>query len=251
MEPDPVYLEVGRRNFALNGMDGDATFVHGALGGEPGRPLDFTAESTGQPVTVVQHDLRSLMALSEVERVDLLLADVQGAEEVLLARAGCDLAAGRVRFLVVSTHHHSISGDPLTHQRALSRLRDAGAHIIAEHSVSESFSGDGLIAVSFDERDRELTVAVSHARSRDSLFGELEVDLEAEHRRAAESERQKREAEEHLLVVEQELRATEEDRKVAREALAAIERTTVWRWYRPLRALGARWSARRDRVRPA
>jgi hypothetical protein len=240
MEPDPVYLEVGRRNFALNGLSEAATFVHGALGAKPGDPLVFTAESTGAPVSVVQHDLRSLMKLAGVDRVDLLLADVQGAEEVLLARAGGDLATGRVRFLIVSTHHHSISGDPLTHQRALSRLTEAGAHVIAEHSVSESFSGDGLIAVSFDERDRDLAVAVSHARARDSLFGELEIDLEAERRHLEETERRALGAEALLTAVEHELRAAEEERNRARAELAAIEQTRIWRWSRSARALAAR-----------
>jgi FkbM family methyltransferase len=249
MEPDPVYLEVGRRNFALNGLSEAATFVHGVLGAEPGVPLEFTAESTGTPVSVAQHDLRSLMELAGIDRVDLLLADVQGAEEVLLARAGGDLATGRVRFLIVSTHHHSISGDPLTHQRALSRLTGAGAHVIAEHSVPESFSGDGLIAVSFDERDRDLVVAVSHARARDSLFGELEIDLDAERRHVDESERRALGAEARLAEVERELRAAEEERNCARADLAAIEQTRIWRWSRPARALAARVRGA-DRSRP-
>ena len=227
-------------NFALNGLSEAATFVHGALGAEPGDPLEFTAESTGAPVSVVQHDLRSLMELAGLDRVDLLLADVQGAEEVLLARAGGDLAAGRVRFLIVSTHHHSISGDPLTHQRALSRLTEAGAHVIAEHSVPESFSGDGLIAVSFDERDRDLLVAVSHARARDSLFGELEVDLEVEHRRADAAEQRAAAAEQRLAVVERGAAAPTDGASGARQELAAIEQTRIWRWSRSARAMVAR-----------
>ncbi len=49
--------------------------------------------------------------------------------------------------------------------------------MVAEHSISESYSGDGLVAVSFDERDRDLTVDLSHARSRQTLFGESELQL--------------------------------------------------------------------------
>jgi SAM-dependent methyltransferase len=86
--------------------------------------------------------------------------------------------------MVVSTHHHSISGDPLTHQRALAQLTEAGAHIITEHSVAESFSGDGLIVASFDDRDRDLVVEVSRARAKDSLFGEPEVELDTPRGRA-------------------------------------------------------------------
>ena len=37
--------------------------------------------------------------------------------------AASALADGRLRFLIVSTHHHSISGDPLTHQKCLAELQ--------------------------------------------------------------------------------------------------------------------------------
>jgi hypothetical protein len=112
-----------------------------------------------------------------MSRVELVLSDTQGGELSLL-QAGRDvLASSRVRFLVVSTHHHSITGDPLTHQRCLALLSEMGAHIIAEHSVAESCSGDGLIAASMDRRDVDLALSVTTVRARDSLFGELEHDL--------------------------------------------------------------------------
>lgn len=177
MEPDPHNLKIGEFNAELNGVTDRITFVHGAIGAEPGRTFDFAAESDGARYTVEQYDLNSLMALTNLTKVDLVLADVQGAETLLLERARNDFAQGRVRFLVVSTHHNSISGSALTHQRALQMLVDAGAHIIAEHSVPESFSGDGLIAVSFDPRDTDLVVPVSFARSKDSIFDEVEYEL--------------------------------------------------------------------------
>lgn len=177
LEPDPAYMAVGRLNAELNGFTDRVTFVDGAVGGSPGEELEFLAESDGVRRSTPQFDLDSLMALSGLDHVDLVLADIQGYETVLLERAVETLRAGRVRFLIVSTHHHTISGDALTHQAALTLLLEAGAHVIAEHSVSESFSGDGLIAVSFDDRDRDLVVNISHARARDSLFGELEHDL--------------------------------------------------------------------------
>ena len=177
LEPDPSYLDVGRRNFALNGMD--ARFLHGAIGDSPGRTSSFTAESTGEAVEVVQYDLASLMKETGLQRVGLLMADIQGFETQLIERAAELFRAGTVRFMILSTHHHQISGYALTHQRALERLKDCGAHVIAEHTVGESYSGDGLIAVSFDERDRDMSVAISHARAKESLFGELEFDLQS------------------------------------------------------------------------
>ena len=126
----------------------------------------FRAESDDEDHEVVQYDLASLMRSADVEHVDLALADVQGVEQILLDRARTDFLRHRVRFLLVSTDHHSISGDVMTHQRALGMLEEAGGQIIAEHSISESFSGDGLIAVSFDPDDAGFVVDVSRARSR-------------------------------------------------------------------------------------
>ena len=177
VEPDPGYLEVGRRNLALNGVDG--RFVHAAVGLPDGGAGGLVCESDGieRPVALVGVD--GLMAREGLERIDLLLCDTQGAEMAMLLGADEALAASRIRFLVVSTHHHSICGDPSIHQRCLGLLLDRGAHIVAEHTIGESFSGDGLIVASLDERDRDLTVTLSRARARDSLFGELEHDLAA------------------------------------------------------------------------
>ena len=249
LEPDPAFLEVGRRNAALNDLTDRVTFVHGAVGGQPGETLEFVAESDGQPHQVAQHDLASLMRDHDLDHVDLVLSDIQGFESVLLDRARGDLVAGRVRFLIVSTHHRAISGDPLTHQKALRLLVDAGAHVIAEHSVSESFSGDGLIAVSFDPRDRDFTVPVSHARSVDSLFGELEHEVAALEAAQASAERA---GAEHLAKELQQQAAamrTDVDRTVAeRDAavaeLAAMRATTLWRWSGAPRALYAKVARR-------
>jgi hypothetical protein len=88
-----------------------------------------------------------------------------------------------------------MTGDPLTHQHCLKFLQEKGAYIIAEHSISESVSGDGLIAVSFEERDKDFKVSISHARARDTLFGEIEFQL-------ALSEENRKKAEHSLAVVE-------------------------------------------------
>lgn len=177
VEPDPENLEVGRRNLALNRAEG--TFVAAAVGDAHDVQVRLTWESDGQPHTVRQVSVDGLMREHGLEQIDLLLADVQGAETATLHGATAALASRRVRFLVVSTHHHSISGDPLTHQRCVRILRDAGAHLIAEHSVSESCSGDGLIVASMRSEDRDLEARISVVRPRDSLFGELESDLAA------------------------------------------------------------------------
>lgn len=180
VEPDPRNLEVGRRNFALNELEG--TFVQAAVGRSHGGRMRLVCESDGRVRTLPTVTLDGLIDDHGLGRIDLVLCDTQGAEVAVLESARAALAAGRVRFLIVSTHHHMFTGDPLTHHRCLALLEEAGAHIIAEHTVAESCSGDGLIAASMDPRDRDLVVPVSHVRARDSLFGELEFDLAAERR---------------------------------------------------------------------
>jgi FkbM family methyltransferase len=175
LEPDESYLDVGRRNFELNGLQ--ATFLRGAIGVDENRTMSFLEESTGRRTTVPAYDLRSLLDAAQLDRASVVLADIQGAETALLRRGRPVLEARRVRFLVLSTHHHSISGSPVTHQDARDLLDACGAHFVAEHTVGESFSGDGLIVAAFEERDRDLTVEISRARYADSLFGELEHDL--------------------------------------------------------------------------
>ncbi|HWG94027.1 MAG TPA: FkbM family methyltransferase, partial [Mycobacteriales bacterium] len=142
LEPDPANLELGRRNFELNGRSG--TFVHGVLGPEPGAVRPFE-NLDGSSTDVRELDLPTLLAETGVDRVDLLLCDVQGGEHHLLGPAAELVAAGRIRFAVVSTHHHSISGDPLTHQRVLEQVRELGGTVVVEHAVGESCSGDGLV----------------------------------------------------------------------------------------------------------
>lgn len=92
-----------------------------------------------------------------------------------MLRSGEDyFRSGKIRFVVVSTHHYSISGDALTHQKCLNLIKSCGGHIIAEHTVSESYSGDGLIAASFNPKDSGWTETISYARAKESLFGEPE-----------------------------------------------------------------------------
>jgi FkbM family methyltransferase len=244
VEPDPTYLAVGKRNAALNDLTGAVSFVHGAIGNRPGQLMDFRAESDGCDHQVTQYDLGSVLETAGVDRVDVVLADVQGAETIILERGKNDFRQGRVRFLIVSTHHHAISGNPLTHQQAMALLTELGAHVICEHTVSESFSGDGLIAVSFDERDRDLTVEVSRARSKDSLFGEVEFDLatsDAQRIRAQQDaadmraqfsqiQSQLEKAERQIISLTRRMDISESQRDELQQQLDAVLATKLWRW---------------------
>lgn len=176
LEPDELSLGVGQDTFAANGLEGE--FHLGAIGATPAPAVGFTRESDGARVQVPRFSVPSLMAAADIERVELLLADVQGAELATLEGSAEVVEAGRLRFCMISTHHHSISDDPLTHQKCLDWVRGHGGHVIAEHSVAESFSGDGLIAASFAPADRGIPeIPLTLNRASTSLFREIEYDL--------------------------------------------------------------------------
>ena len=221
LEPDPVYLDIGRRNAALNGFTERISFTEGAVGDHPGEDVEFPAESTGQPVRVRQFDLESLLSQEGRSRVDVLMVDIQGFESVLLPRARDLLTSGAIRFVVVSTHHQMISGSPLTHQQTRELLVECGAHVIAEHTVRESVSGDGLVAVSFDPRDADFTVAVSHARAVDTFWGEPEVELAELSRVVAERDATLVHYQRHIDRVEAELATARAELEASRAAPAA------------------------------
>lgn len=175
IEPDPRNLEVGKQNFALNGAIG--RFVNYSVGRATRAARPFRCED-GVTYPVPEVSVDDFLAQNGIARVDLLLADIQGAELEMLEGAVRSLTRGKIRFLVLSTHHHSISGDPLTHQKCLRFLQERDAHLLAVHSVTESYSGDGLIVASLDPADHDLTpIQISCNRAGNGLFRELEYDL--------------------------------------------------------------------------
>lgn len=175
VEPDQHNLAVGRANFCLN--DAAGNFFRAAVGTEHGTDTFMQGESGAirrTPVITVDGFMRE----HAIERIDVLLCDIQGAELTMLKGALEALTERRIRFMLISTHHHTFCGDPLMHQRCREFLHQHGAHVIAEHSISESCSGDGLIAVSFDPRDADFVVEIPTLRSRDTVFGEVEYELQ-------------------------------------------------------------------------
>jgi FkbM family methyltransferase len=175
-EPDPEHLEVGRRTAAINGVE--IRFEHAAAGAVDGDILELP--SWNHPGTVHRVPVRTvptIVADHGLDAVDVLHLDIQGAELAVLESCRALIGEGRIRFVVVSTHHHSISGDPQTHQRVLDLVADLGGHVIAEHTVLESFSGDGLVVASFDERDAGVHVELSRARTTEALFPSGESEL--------------------------------------------------------------------------
>jgi len=170
MEPDSSNAECGRQNLRLNSLE--AKWIRGFAGRHylPCEP--FRQESDQQLVEIPCHNFSSLLEEAGPGLVELLHIDAQGAELPFLESLGDNDLYRQVRFVVVSTHHESISGSPKTHEECLKVIQRIGGCILEEHSVEESFSGDGLIVASFDPCDRNLKLpTISRNSVRKSLFG--------------------------------------------------------------------------------
>jgi FkbM family methyltransferase len=174
-EPDPAHLELAKVNFAHNGLTECATFSQACAGFD--RQYSVHLESKGDIQSVQGKSVATLMKENNLEYLDILHIDVQGAECDVLETIRDDGLGDKIRFIFVSTHHHLISGDPLTHERCLHQLLSVGANVICEHTVEESFSGDGLIVASLSELDKDFVVSISRNRASSSLFRPLSYDL--------------------------------------------------------------------------
>ena len=149
LEPDPAHIAVGARNARLNGAT-SIEFIQGFIAPTPTPEQMFPSETSGQ-IMVRGYSVPEILASRGIARLDVLHCDTQGAELGVVASCEALLRNHQIQFVFFSTHAHQISGDPLTHQRCLAMLRDFGGHILAEHDVHESFSGDGLIAAYFGD----------------------------------------------------------------------------------------------------
>ena len=171
IEPDLHNLALGKRNTALNGHT--AEFIHACVGGSPLDAHELVQESDGARVTVPRFSMAEVMHAARSPCIEILHMDVQGAELDFLSSMRPFVAAQGVRFLVVSTHHESISGSPTTHQDCLRAIEDMGGTVLCEHSVQESYSGDGLIAASYFACDRSIVLPeISRNTAANSLFPE-------------------------------------------------------------------------------
>ena len=177
VEADPAHLEIGRINAKLN--DCEPTFISAFVGRRTAPPSPFATEKSGV-IELPCVSVPDIVTTYALEHLDLLHCDVQGAELDVLESCGELAATGRLGWVVVSTHTHHISHDPLTHQRCVAVLRQAGATILAEHDVHESFSGDGLIVAKFGPvPDGWRTPRLSYNRYSESLFRNPLYDLAA------------------------------------------------------------------------
>ncbi len=176
VEMNPPYLEVGMTNFALNGARG--FFTNAGLAGGDADSAEFATvgdqilcKANGRFIPTITVD--GYMRDHNLQHIDLLHCDAQGAEYDMLAGAANALTARQISYLFVSTHvtdecraHNNIN---LHHEKCLARLRDDyGYHILAEHNLEDTYSGDGLIVAKAPNALGPDQIEIS--RRRDSVF---------------------------------------------------------------------------------
>jgi hypothetical protein len=170
LESDSGAMECGQENLSLNGRR--AVWVNAAVGETASTAASVIRDSDGQCPGLPCHTLDSLLDLVGRRPIEILRLDVEGGEYPFLGTLERAAAAGLLRFVVVATHHVAISGSETTHGDCLRLLAALGATILAEYTVEESFSGDGLVVASFHQADAALPMpTVSHNTAADSLFG--------------------------------------------------------------------------------
>jgi hypothetical protein len=153
-------LAVGQANAALNQLADRVRFHQAWVGGVFSERLEGLCESDGVVRSLPCFDMKRVSELAGDRCIEVLHIDTQGAELPFISSMEESISRRQVRFVVVSTHHRSISGSPTTHEDCRARLIGFGARILAEHDVQQSFSGDGLIVASFFPEDSRLHLPV-------------------------------------------------------------------------------------------
>lgn len=172
IEPDINHLAIGRCNARLNAFEDRIRFIHAWVGRDDLTEYSSSTETSSQQVTLPMINMAALRRLLSGRPIEVLHMDIQGFELPFIQSMMDDLNDGLLlRFVMISTHHSSISGSKTTHVDCVEALRGMGAHILVEHDVIESFSGDGLILASFRPEDKMLKFpGISRNRAENSLF---------------------------------------------------------------------------------
>jgi FkbM family methyltransferase len=156
IEPLDKHLESGKINFKANHMEGD--FLKAYIGSTSKPP--HTVKMEGEIVKDVEEiTIDDFMERYKIQYVDVLHADVQGAELELLKGANKALSNGSLSYIFISTHGSQV------HSGCLELLAKYNFQIIASHTRPESFTTDGLIVARNDKINGVKDVVISKKKS--------------------------------------------------------------------------------------
>lgn len=125
VEPEATNLEVGRRNFLINGLD--AEFHLASVG---------AVSAAGEPEQICLDDF---LAARGISQLDILHADIQGAELDMLRGARRSLSARTVRVIFISSHSEEL------HRDCVEFLRGCDYEVPVSVRPAQSYSFDGII----------------------------------------------------------------------------------------------------------
>ncbi len=125
VEPEAENLAVGQRNFAINEAEGH---FHRAFVG--------SKSEAGETPQICVDDF---LAANGIDHLQVLHADIQGAEVEMLRGAHSYLSTKRVDFIFISTH-----GEELHHE-CVATLLGFGYQVPVSVRPAQSYSFDGLI----------------------------------------------------------------------------------------------------------
>jgi hypothetical protein len=129
IEPDPRNIESGKQNFKLNGKKG--VFYKAAAG-----DLATTLLRTGRLIT-----LDAFCKRQQLSRIDILHADIQGAELAMLKGASSLLSERKIDYIFISSHSNSL------HYECLDYLTKYGYVVLCSADCDQTYSYDGLLVV--------------------------------------------------------------------------------------------------------
>ena len=145
VEANPRLVEIGRRNFELNGLSARARVLHAAACDRHREPLRFREAGYGSflhnrgEYAVPGLSVDGLIEDERLNRIDVLHMDVQSAEAAVLDGAVRALAQRRIGHVFVGTHNNAL------HDLCEHRLRAAGYAISLSLNLDRSASGDGIL----------------------------------------------------------------------------------------------------------
>ena len=156
IEPLEERMEIGKSNFKMNNVKGKFLRAYVGATSEPAHDVRMEG-TTVQGIERISID--DFMDRYGLARIDLLHADVQGAEFDLLKGAERALSGGKISYIFISTHGTQV------HHDCIERLAKHHFRIVASHTRGESFTTDGLIVAKHEAVPGIAEVSISRKRS--------------------------------------------------------------------------------------
>ncbi|UOM35369.1 FkbM family methyltransferase [Acuticoccus sp. I52.16.1] len=141
VEPDPGNVIAGLQTLQRNGLTAEVVFGRVGPAGPPATVTRYGAQMSAPRV-----DVAAMMAARGWDTIDILHADIQGAEIALMTEIADLLAARRIGYVFVSTHGRR---EQIACLEAFDKARYV---LVAEHDMAESYSFDGLVVARAPDR---------------------------------------------------------------------------------------------------